>query len=106
MSNPRLEKLTVMLQETPDDLFLLYAIGMEYLGLHDKQQAINNFRQVIALDKGYTAAYYQLGKLMSEQNDDKEAIRLYEIGLQLALANNDQRTIREFQSALDELMEI
>ncbi len=35
MSNIRLQKLAEMLEKQPNDTFLLYAMGMEYLGMGD-----------------------------------------------------------------------
>lgn len=92
-----------MLGQQPQDLFLKYALAMEYLGMQNNADAAVLFREVIAADSHYIAAYYQLGKLM-EQNDEKEAIAIYEKGMEEARIKNDRKTMNEFRSALDELM--
>lgn len=104
MPNERLEKLLEFAAQQPSDLFLKYGLGMEYLGMGDVQKAEAYFREVIAADPQYVAAYYQLGKLCGNSSRDEEATGLYEKGLEAAKARNDQRSVREFRAALDELL--
>jgi Tfp pilus assembly protein PilF len=104
MSDSRLEKLIQLLEQQPADLFLQYALAMEYLGLADIQQAELNFRKVLAHDETYIPAYYQLGKICEGEGKDQEAIRLFEKGLAYAQQKKDLKTMNEFRTALDELL--
>ncbi len=92
-----------MLEEQPLDLFLQYALAMEYLGMNEPGKAKELFERIIAADEHYVAAYYQLGKLL-ETTDENEAITIYEKGMAEAKLKKDQKTVNEFISALDELM--
>jgi tetratricopeptide (TPR) repeat protein len=92
-----------MLEQEPQDLFLQYALAMEYLGMNQPDEAEQCFRKILASDEQYVSAYYQLGKLL-EAKDEAGAIRFYEKGLQEAQLKNDRKTVNEFRSALDELL--
>ena len=104
MSNQRLEKLLEMLEKQPDDLFLQYAMGMEYLGLNDMLRAENAMRNVIRADEHYVAAYYQLGKILIGKQAEQEAVSVLEMGLKEAKLKGDNKTTNEFRSLLDEIL--
>jgi tetratricopeptide (TPR) repeat protein len=104
MANDRMEKLIQMMQEDPHDLFVKYALAMEYAGRYETDRAIDYLRKVIDEDPNYMAAYYQLGKLLDGKGQQQEAIYYYEKGLLLAQAKKDLKTSNEFRTALDELL--
>lgn len=104
MSNQRLEKLLEMIEKQPDDLFLQYALGMEYMGKNDADSAERLMRKVIETDKQYVPAYYQLAKLLVNRHLEEEAITYLELGLEEAKKKGDSKTINEFRSFLDELL--
>lgn len=103
MEGSRYAKLVEMLDKQPDDLFLQYALAMEYLGMQKPGDAEKLFRNIIATDEHYVAAYYQLGKLLEPANEH-EAINIYEKGMEEAQLKNDRKTVNEFRAALDELL--
>ncbi|MES2381391.1 MAG: hypothetical protein V4538_10155 [Bacteroidota bacterium] len=104
MQNNRLLKLQEMLAEMPDDIFLNYALAMEYKGLNEAQKAIHQLEKVLLLDENHVASLYQMGVLMSENNENEKAILFLEKGLNLAKQNKDLKTANEFKALLDEIM--
>lgn len=104
MSNIRLQKLAEMLEKQPHDTFLLYAMGMEYLGMNDVNVAEKYFKQVLEVDTNNVASHYQLGILFTQLNREDEAQLVLEKGLELAKQKGDLKTQNEFRSALDELL--
>ena len=101
MEQPRrIDALMNMLVREPDDLFLNYAIGIEYLAESNFVHAESSFRKVIALDADYVAAYYQLGKLFESQQDITHAFQYYKSGLEKAKLKKDHKAISEFGEAL------
>ena len=102
MSNIRLQKLAEMLEKQPHDTFLLYAMGMEYLGMSDVNVAEKYFKQVLEVDSNHIATHYQLGILFTQQNRENEAQLVLEKGFELARQKGDLKTQNEFRSALDE----
>jgi Tfp pilus assembly protein PilF len=103
MSNSRFDKLRQLLDEQPNDLFLQYALAMEYLGMYDLEKAKVLFEKIIATDAKYVAAYYQLGLILKD-TDEAAAITVFEKGLDEALLTGDRKTVNEFRSALDEML--
>lgn len=104
MSNIRLQKLAEMLEKQPNDTFLIYAMGMEYLGTGDLNVAEKYFKQVLEVDPLHVATHYQLGILFTLTNRENEAQTFLEKGFELAKQKGDLKTQNEFRSALDELL--
>ncbi|MFN3446239.1 MAG: tetratricopeptide repeat protein [Bacteroidia bacterium] len=104
MSNIRLQKLAEMLEKQPNDTFLIYAMGMEYLGTGDLNVAEKYFKQVLEVDPLHVATHYQLGILFTQTNRENEAQTFLEKGFELAKQKGDLKTQNEFRSALDELL--
>lgn len=104
MSNIRLQKLAEMLEKQPNDTFLIYAMGMEYLGTGDLNAAEKYFKQVLEVDPLHVATHYQLGILFTQTNRENEAQNFLEKGCELAKQKGDLKTQNEFRSALDELL--
>lgn len=86
----------------PEDLFLRYALAMEYLGMESNDEAASLLRTILLDDPHHIASYYQLGKIV-EQTNEAEALVLFERGFQEALLQKSQRTANEFRAAIDEL---
>lgn len=97
----RIELLKRMLEKEPDDVFLNYALGLEYL---KKPESIIlaevQFKRVAELDPKYMAAYYQLGKLLEAQTKLSEALHYFKLGLEIAEKRKDRKAIAEFMEAV------
>ena len=104
MQNNRLEKLQEMLSEMPQDIFLNYAVAMEYKGLSLFDKTIDQLNKVLLLDENHVASFYQLGVLLSEKNENEKAILFLEKGLQIAKQKKDLKTANEFQALIDEIL--
>ncbi len=95
----RLESLLELLKAESDDVFLNYALGMEYAALQRRDVAEQQFRKVLALDPGYLGAYYQLGKLL-EAWKTSAAMEIYREGLEKARIKKDHKAVNEFEEAI------
>ena len=96
----RLAQLLAMLQDEPGDVFLNYALALEYQKLGDGASSHKQLQKVLALDPDYVAAYFQLGRLCETQNDTGLALHYYREGRKRALAKNDRRAAGEFEEAI------
>jgi tetratricopeptide (TPR) repeat protein len=67
----RLELLKSMLEKSPKDSFLLFAIAKEYEGLGENKAALDFFLNLKESQPDYVGLYYHLGKLY-EKNDEIE----------------------------------
>jgi tetratricopeptide (TPR) repeat protein len=97
----RIEQLKKFIAEDPSDYFCLYALALEYSKINNIQKAIELLKQLIQINSGYLAAYYQLGNLFLLQQNFSEAKETFEKGLEVARLQKDQKTLNELQSAID-----
>lgn len=97
----RIKQLRDLLQSEPDDIFLNYALGMEYAADEPTYQlAAAQFSKVLILNPEYIAAYYQSGKLSENMGKVTEALELFKIGLQKAKEQKNNKAINEFGEAI------
>lgn len=96
----RLNTLLALLKDEPDDVFLNYAVGLEYAAAGQTDEAALQFTRVLQIENNYIAAYYQLGQLYAGAHDTGKAIQYYRQGLEKALAKKDNKAINEFNEAL------
>lgn len=95
----RLSKMLEMVENHPEDSFLNYAIGLEYLKNGEPQNAFHYLGFVRYNDPEYLAVYYQLGKLHEELGNAQEAIQVYDEGINVAERQKNQKTLEELMEA-------
>lgn len=99
----KIAELHKMILEEPDDPFLHYALGLEYVKKKYFQEAMSSFQTVLKFDENYVAAYYQLGLLFIEM-DIVDVARTYILkGIQVAENKKDQKSRLELQELLENL---
>ena len=96
----RQEKLRKMLEKSPGDTFLLYAMAMECRKSGDAKSALEFLDQVIQHDWGYCYAYHQKGLTMESMGDLDGARQAYRQGIDAANRKGDQHAGQEIAAAL------
>ncbi len=104
MTNSRLELLKQQLEKDPNDSFVKYAIGLEYMSLDNLDDARDIFEELRNSDPNYHATYYQLGKVYELLGDEYTAKKTYERGIYVATQQNEQHTREELEQALNDLL--
>ncbi len=99
----RIEKLNNFLAQTPNDCFLNHALALEYIKLGIEEEAKKCFEKNLLNDANYLATYYHLGKLLERNQQEKEAMKLYEQGMAVAKKAGDMHSYSELQSAFEEI---
>lgn len=99
----RIEQLEQFVKEDPGDPFNLYALGLEY-SKTDKFKALQLFKSLIEEHEGYLPTYYHLAKLYQELEETQNALLLFDLGIEQAKKQNDQKTLRELLGAKQELL--
>ena len=100
MTNDRIDKLRKMLEDQPDDTFLLYGLAMEWKKAGDHKQALEGFDRVIQQNSAYCYAYYQKGLVLEDQGDLNAAKTAYEQGIEAARKSGDDHARSELEAAL------
>jgi Flp pilus assembly protein TadD len=93
--------LEEFLSQDPSDSFSRYALALELEKEGKALEAVEQFREVIARDPEYVAAYHQLGRALARIGSADEARVAYRKGVDVAIAANDQRARSEMQEALE-----
>ena len=96
----RIDMLIKLLENEPDDIFLNYVLGIEFVAEIDLMDAEKQFKKVITIDKSYVPAYYQLGKLFESQLKKEEALVYFNEGLAFAKEQKNNKTVNEFEEAI------
>lgn len=99
----RLIQLNRLLEQTPGDAFLLFAIAKEYEKAGDEPMALEYYRQLQATQPDYVGLYYHLGKLHERQGNPEEAIAVFRQGADVAQRAGDRHAFSELKGALMEL---
>ncbi len=97
--NKRIEQLLALLQSQPHDVFVQYALALEWKKEGQLDKAIQAMEQLLETRPDYLAAYYQLGHLLLDNGQHDKAISTFENGIQLAIASQDLKTLSELKNA-------
>ncbi|HXF27729.1 MAG TPA: tetratricopeptide repeat protein [Bryobacteraceae bacterium] len=101
MATNRIEILKNMVEQDPNNSFARYGLGMEYVNAGHFEDAIAEFRALIATNADYAAAYYHGGQALEKLGNIEEARELYEKGIEATARTGDGHTRSELQAALD-----
>lgn len=96
----RRENLIEMLGKEPEDVFLNYALAVEFIGEGKYKEAESQFLKTLQLNKEYLPCYYQLGQIAEKLNKEKEALEYYHKGAELAKKQNNNKALNELSEAI------
>jgi Putative Zn-dependent protease, contains TPR repeats len=99
----RLETLKSMVAQNPADSFARYGLAMEYANLGQLEDAVAEYRALLAVNPDYAAAYYHGGRTLEKMGELDDARALYEKGIEVTGRTGDAHTRSELQAALDML---
>jgi tetratricopeptide (TPR) repeat protein len=98
--NTRLTQLEVLLAEDPNDVFVRYAIALEYFKMGQANEAIELLKKLLQSDASYVPAYFKLGQWLSEMDVIDEAKTFLENGIEQAKIQGDNKAIQEMRELL------
>jgi predicted Zn-dependent protease len=84
MTQSRLEIFETMAREQPDDAMIWYGLANEYFKVERWSEAAGAFRNVVRVNRDYTAAYQLLGTALQNQGQTEEARRAWTEGIEAA----------------------
>jgi tetratricopeptide (TPR) repeat protein len=100
MATNRLEILVQMVAQDPNNSFARYGLAMEYANTGQYEQAIAEYRALLAKDENYSAAYYHGGQALEKLGRVEDAKEIYEKGLAATRRKGDSHTYAEIEAAL------
>jgi tetratricopeptide (TPR) repeat protein len=99
----RLEKLTAMLAENPQDIFLRYAIGMELKGQEQYEEAISLFTELTRETPPYVPAFFMSAQSLAAIDRINEARSVLRDGIEVARVQGDSHAAGEMSEFLASL---
>ena len=97
----RLEELEKMLEESPDDPFIIYALAREYELQAGTMQALLMYEHLVTNYPSYIATYYHYARLLYKAGNRNEAIKLLEKGIENGLKEKDHHAVSEMRGLLN-----
>jgi tetratricopeptide (TPR) repeat protein len=97
--NKRLEQLKALASERPNDAFTLFALAKEYQKSENFKQSLLYYREIVKIQPDYVGTYYHLGKLLEQENQEKEALEIYRKGIEIAQKIQDLHALSELKNA-------
>ena len=90
-----LENLEKMLGSPRDGALLRYSLGLELLKAGEHARAIERFREAVARDALYSAAWRALGKALEQQGEPADALAAFRQGIAAAQKRGDKQAEKE-----------
>jgi Tfp pilus assembly protein PilF len=90
-----LENLVKLIGTPRDGALLRYSLGLEYTKAGDAARAIEQYREAVARDPLYSAAWKALGKALAEAGEDADALDAYRSGIEAARKRGDRQAEKE-----------
>jgi Flp pilus assembly protein TadD len=101
MMPDRLAVLKNLAAQNPTDSFARYGLAMEYARTGDLEQAVAEYRNLLAVNADYAAAYFHAGQALEKLGRLEEARVMYQQGIETTTRLGDLHTRSELQAALD-----
>ena len=92
-----------MLAEAPDDAFLRYGLAMEFVSEGNDDEAVRQFRQLLAATPDYVPGYHQAGQALLRLGQTPDAREILQKGIGMALTQGNPHAAEEMQELLNSL---
>lgn len=96
----RLSELESLLDQNPDDPFIIYALAREYEQNLATMQALLMYEHLVTDHPSYVATYYHYAKLLFSLGNKNEAINLLEKGVEQGSVAKDMHAVSEMKGLL------
>lgn len=96
----RKEQILTMLVSEPNDVFLNYALAMEYIATYNFKEAEEQLKNVLLINPSYLPCFYQLGQVYEKLNLIDMALNYYKQGIDLAKLQNNNKALGELTEAI------
>ncbi|MEO5623961.1 MAG: hypothetical protein ABJB02_06095 [Dokdonella sp.] len=98
-----IERLRAQLGGPRDGAMLRFSLGQALLGHGDAIGAVTAFREALAFDAHYSAAWKMLGRALGDAGDRSAAIAAFEHGIGVARERGDEQAGKEMSVFLRRL---
>jgi len=90
-----ISSLEKLLGTPRDGALLRYSLGLEHAKAGNPERAVELYRDALARDPRYSAAWKALGRTLNELNRPAEALEAFRKGIEAARAKGDRQAEKE-----------
>ena len=95
--------LNEILEQNPDDAFARYGLAMEYSKMGSLEQAMTEFKRLLATHPDYTAGYFMAAQTLAGASRVDEARKMLQEGIASAKRTGNAHAQAEMEAMLGEL---
>lgn len=99
----RIQMLTQILDENPNDAFARYGLALEYSKADDVDAAMQHFNRLAELHPDYAAGYFMAAQMLARVGRTDEARTFLTNGIAAAARSGNAHAKEEMEAMLDEL---
>ena len=99
----RVATLMEILDQNPNDAFARYALGLEYSGGGETDEALKHFKLLLESNPDYTNGYFMAAQTLARAERKEEARDMLLHGIECARRTRNQHALAEMEGMLDEL---
>lgn len=99
----RIESLKEILTQDPNNTLARYGLAMEYANAGSFDTALEEFKNLLAANPDYPAAYFMAAQTLVKAERVDEARKMLGDGIAAAQRKRDSHAASEMQGMLDEL---
>lgn len=96
----RRQRIEKMLENSPDDPFLLYGLALEYVREGDPEEGVRRLLALTEKDPDYHSAYFQAAQILSQQGDAERARECATAGIAAARRTGHEHAAGEMEGFL------
>jgi tetratricopeptide (TPR) repeat protein len=101
----RLQMLTDLLAQDPNNQLARYGLAMEYSGQGNLDGAVAEFNKLLAINPDYANAYFMAAQALAKGERKEEARNFLQKGIAAASRTGNAHAQSEMQGFLDELQD-
>jgi tetratricopeptide (TPR) repeat protein len=99
----RIEMLTQVLEQNPNDAFARYGLAMEHAKTGALDTAMEQFNKLLEIHPDYAAGYFMAAQTLAKAGRNDEAKNYLQNGIAAAARTGNAHAKGEMEAMLDEL---
>jgi len=98
----RIKELEALLEESPDDPFIIYALAREFEKQSSAMQAMLMYEYLVNSHPTYIATYYHYAKVLHELGNRNQAIALLNKGIEMGTQEKEMHAVGEMRGLVNQ----
>lgn len=105
MTQGRILRLLDMVDQSPNDPFLLFALAQEYGKIQEIEKALQYYEMLTKQHPQYVGTYYHYGNLLHKNGQSENALSIIQTGINITNEAKDTHALNELRGLLAEIQD-